>query len=864
MADPLVNSAEQERLEVLRQLKLLRLGRLPEMDRLSELLARSMGFPMAAVTVVEEGEVEIVGAFGALELSRIPRCAAFCDRVIAEPKGWAVGDTLMNEETSSNPFVVGAPHIRAVTGVPIIGRGGHAYGAICLLDLVPHETTELEIQVLRLAAEAAALAMDNHHRSHALERGRADLLAFEADLKNLAESTALGLFKLDEWGRVAVFNASACRICGIDPDCSQGMKAEILVDPSESYRIRRGAFQVMCGRAKSFSTEVKLRSPSPLMRYGRIHLAPIEEDQEGIVGLYGTIEDVSESYELQKKSDELLERLQKIADHLPGFIYQFKIEAGGKMTFPYSSPRIQDIYGCSPEIAAQDAQVVIDRLHPDDLERVMDSIRISRESLTPWECEYRVRHPDKGEIWVRGASTPELLEDGSILWHGFIVDVSDQRALMDSLEYQAKHDSLTGALSRKEFESQLAKALDDCGDNEACALAYLDLDQFKVVNDQCGHAAGDSVLNSLVGALKSVLRNSDRIGRIGGDEFAVILRRSDWDDVLKTAREMVACAKELTHRGDDGEFHIGISLGLAPISRGMSVGEALRGADSACYAAKQAGRGRVKVHDPDTEETGKLRQDLDMRAQILRAVDEGSFVLYGQLISPAAAARRDKCEVLIRMRQPDGTILPPGAFLPVAEKYGLATAIDRWVVKEALQLIQRRGDMFDRVSQLAINLSGQSLGDADFHSYVEELLAGCRFSLDRICFEITETYAVDNQLSAQRFIQRMAQRGIKIALDDFGSGASSFGYLKTFTINYIKIDGLFIKKILEDDFDRMTVRHIVEMARLLGLRTVAEFVETEEARRLLVDLGVDYVQGYLIHKPEPIEQIFSTPLRMAA
>lgn len=437
-------------------------------------------------------------------------------------------------------------------------------------------------------------------------------------------------------------------------------------------------------------------------------------------------------------------------------------------------------------------------------------------------------------------------------------DVTEQRRMGHEMSFRATHDELTGLANRSEFEARLQRALSDSLQRDSeHALMYIDLDQFKLVNDACGHAVGDQLLRQVTELLNSCVRSRDTLARLGGDEFGVILEHCDVAQAERVAQKICDQMEEFRFVHEGRRFRIGTSIGLVPLDKRWSHGDAImQAADTSCYAAKEAGRNRVHVWF-DTDQTMQTRKgEMQWATRLEQALDEDRFLLYAQRIAPIRPNGEGlRCEVLIRLQDQDGAIIPPGAFLPAAERFQLASRIDRWVVRQVFALLASRHPALDAVHTLAVNLSGQSIADPAFQRYLLELIERQPVDLSKLCFEITETAAITKLAEAGSFVQDMRRLGMRLALDDFGAGSSSFGYLKALQVDYLKIDGQFIKDVVHDPLDRAAVRCFCDVARVMGLKTVGEFVENEPILQELLELGVDYAQGYLIHRPEPLGQL---------
>jgi diguanylate cyclase (GGDEF)-like protein len=430
------------------------------------------------------------------------------------------------------------------------------------------------------------------------------------------------------------------------------------------------------------------------------------------------------------------------------------------------------------------------------------------------------------------------------------------RQAQQTIEHMAFHDALTGLVNRFEFEDQLRQALETTPLGHCHALLYLDLDQFKVINDTCGHVAGDELLRQVATLLKGPIRGADTLARLGGDEFGVLLRDCTLTHAQLIGERMLELIRDFRFTWQGKNFNIGASIGLIMLDRpGLILADVLRQADMACYAAKDQGRNRIQLYLPDNLELRQRHGEMEWVNQINRALEQNRFELHHQHI--VALNKIDTvncCEFLVRMREAEsGNLILPGVFIPAAERYGLMPALDRWVVQRCFAHLveQASSNMTPREDIVFINLSGATLNDNGFLAFVKAQLGHYGIAATRICFEITETAAIANLSHALAFIDGIKTLGCYVALDDFGAGLSSFSYLKTLPADFLKIDGAFVRDMLEDPMDAAIVEAINNIGHVAGLKTIAEFVESDAIRSRLVEMGVDYAQGFGIHRPEP-------------
>jgi len=510
---------------------------------------------------------------------------------------------------------------------------------------------------------------------------------------------------------------------------------------------------------------------------------------------------------------------------------------------------VDEVQGCS----------IFDFVHRDDLPIMHDLVEccLTRPLLIYKQELRQICHNGK-IIWVR--ATARLVENeyrqGGLLLVG--EDITEARLLSESIAYQASHDALTGLANRSQFDSYIKQAVALAyADNSEHVLCYLDLDQFKVVNDTCGHLAGDELLRQLGDLLRTHIRKQDFVARLGGDEFGVLMIKCSLNEAFLACENLRDLVKDFRFVWEDRSFTLGVSIGISAIngSSGNAV-NLLKEADSACYVAKDNGRNRVHVFRPDDEELAMRQGEMQWVEKIQQGLEQNRFCLYGQpIVSITDHEEGLHFETLVRYREDDGRIIPPGAFLPAAERYNLAPSLDRWVISHLFEWIATKPGFIDELSLCSVNLSGLSMSDETMLAFISEQFSTWAIPAHKICFEVTETAAIANLSHATKFIKQLKERGCLFSLDDFGSGLSSFAYLKNLSVDYLKIDGLFVKDMLNDKVDLAMVKSINEVGHVMGKKTIAEFVENEQIFNLLNVLGVDYAQGYGIGKPVPLDEL---------
>ena len=589
----------------------------------------------------------------------------------------------------------------------------------------------------------------------------------------------------------------------------------------------------------------------------QITLLPIRTSQQ-VKHCLIHIQDMSEACtrdSLLQKNSQKLKKLSLAVEHSPTSVVITNIE----QIIEYVNPKFTTLTGylAQEAIGQPLSQLCADQTSNQTEQPQYQERWAQLLNGKEWCGEVRNRRRDGRRYWAQEHIAPILNNNGDVT-HFVVIqeDVTEVRQFTDQISYQASHDLLTGLINRREFESQLKLAITNAQqDLNTYVLFFLDLDQFKVVNDTCGHVAGDELLRQISSLLQQFV-SVDSLARLGGDEFVMLIEDIEVQQAQDMAQDIIDLIESFRFYWQDYIFSVGVSIGLTHIDINSAnyIG-VLNEADSACYAAKDNSRNSFKTYQHNNETFLRRKDDTNWANEISEALDQNRFVLFAQEIVPLKSTANSSYEVLLRMVSTRGELISPACFLPAAERYNLAIRIDRWVINNTLQWISENYQKISHIDHISINLSGKSLGNTALLTHIISQLKKLKIPPHKIYFEITETAAITNLSAAKVFIKSLRQFGCKFALDDFGSGLSSFGYLKNLTVDVLKIDGMFVKDILADQIDESMVRSINDIGHILGLETIAEFVENIEIANHLKSIGVDYAQGYAFSRPMPIDDI---------
>jgi diguanylate cyclase (GGDEF)-like protein/PAS domain S-box-containing protein len=743
-----------------------------------------------------------------------------------------------------------AAGLRACWSTPIRSSDGRMLGTVALYFHKPRSPLKRDFELMGRLTALAGIAIERRQSEEALRRS-------EARYRGLFENVIEGVYRTDTAGRLESANPALVKMLGFEREeellslpCTDALYA----DPADRTRV----IEALHRDGEVQSAEYQLRR-----RDGRVitvlENARLVRDTDGtIVGYEGTLADISKrklaEIQLADEKEKAQVTLQSIGDAV--------LTADAEARVEYLNPVAEQLTGwTTAEAAGQPVSEVFQVLN-ESTRAPIDSpiLRCLREDRVVELPEPALLINRRGqEISVQDSAAPIRDRTGRLIGAVMVFhDVSQERRLQRALSYQATHDALTGLINRREFESRLGEALQTAhqAENQKHVLLYLDLDQFKVVNDTCGHEAGDRLLKQVTSVVQTRIRTTDTLARLGGDEFGVLLHDCALDTAQRIAESLRQGIRDFRFVWQERVLKVGVSIGLAEITgQSETTASVMSAADVACYSAKDSGRNRVQTYEQGR--APERHREMQWVSRINRACEEDQLVLLCQPIVPisAGAEKQRKFELLLRMRDESGTLVQPAEFIPAAERFNLMPAIDRWVVRQACtRLAHRRSDAEARTPfMLCINISGTTLNDEQFLDYVIAEIAAADLSPGALCFELTEAGAMTSLAAATHFMTELRRRGCRFALDDFGSGLSSFMFLKNLPVDYLKIDGQFMHNVTHDRIDRSMVEAIAQIGETMGIGTIAERVDSAQVLARLAEIGIQYAQGNYIGAPLPVE-----------
>ncbi|HZC87686.1 MAG TPA: PAS domain S-box protein [Steroidobacteraceae bacterium] len=737
--------------------------------------------------------------------------------------------------------------LRAAWSTPIKAAAGHVLGALGVYRAAVGLPTAAESQLMSRAAQLAGIAIERHIAEEAL-RGS------EAKFRGLFESIAEGVYQSGRDGRLLSVNPAFIKMLGYSS------AEELYALPSAAALYWNPADRAEFVRRVDAAGETRAAEFLMRTRDGQqlvvLDNARAVRDASGrITGYDGTIANITERKRAEQAIFAEKERAQVTLQSIGDAV--ISTDAEGRIE--YINPVAEGLTAWTlAEARGQPISAVLRLVNELTREPIENSLTGALgRSEHGGSADHAVLITRAGnEVAIQESAAPICDRAGQVI--GAVVvfhDVTRERRLKRALSWQASHDALTGLINRREFDNRLHAALLSAQRGEGSyALLYIDLDQFKLVNDTCGHPAGDRLLRDVTGLLQIRVRSSDTIARLGGDEFGILLEGCTLEQATRIAEGVRQAIRDFRFVWGASTLSVGASIGIVPMSADtQNVANVMSAADIACYAAKDAGRNRIHVYEADG--VSHRHREMHWVSRVTRAAEDNRLELYFQPIVPLNAdGGRPFHELTVRLRDAEGSLVPPSEFIPAAERYNVMSVIDRWVMGQAIALLTERRERGVPLPLVAVNLSGTSLNEQSFVDFVLQSVAEPAIAR-ALCFEITETTAVTSLANARYLMSELKGRGCRFALDDFGSGVSSFVYLKTLPVDFLKIDGQFISHITQDPVNRSMVEAISKVGRALGIATVAECVESAAVLAELRRIGVDFAQGFHLAPPLPIAQL---------
>ena len=738
--------------------------------------------------------------------------------------------------------------LRACWSTPIWASDGRVLGTLALYFHQPRSPLRRDFELMGRLTALAGIAIERRQAEEALRES-------EGRFRTLFDNVVEGVYRATADGRLESANPALVNMLGFDSVeelLALPTTVPLYVDPRAREAVRETLHRE--GRVRNAELELRRRDGSVITVLSNARA--VRNADGDTVGYEGTIADITErkraEIQLSQEKEKAQVTLQSIGDAV------ITTDAEGRIE--YLNPVAEALTGWnSDEVAGRPVPEVFQVLS-ESSRQPLDStvLRCLREGLTVEFLEPSLLVNRRGqEISIQDSAAPIRDRSGRLIGAVMVFhDVSQERRLQRALTYQATHDALTGLINRREFEARLSEALQAVRAEPALShvLMYLDLDQFKVVNDTCGHEAGDRLLKQITSVVQARIRTTDLLARLGGDEFGVLLADCGLDTAQRIAENLRQAIREFRFVWGDRVMNIGVSIGLAEVNGSAeSLAAVMSAADVACYSAKDSGRNRVQTYRQGR--VPERHREMQWVSRINRACEEDRLELLCQPIVPIRAGVEPlrHFELLLRMRDEQGELVQPSEFIPAAERFNLMPTIDRWVVHQACSRLARRRDDATRVPYvLAINLSATTLNDEQFLDYVIAEVAAADLAPGALCFELTETAAMTSLAAATHFIRELRARGCRFSLDDFGSGLSSFIFLKSLPVDFLKLDGQFMHNVTRDHIDRSLVEAIAQIGASMNIRTIAERVDSADVLARLADIGIQYAQGNYISAPRPI------------
>ncbi len=675
----------------------------------------------------------------------------------------------------------------------------------------------------------------------------------ENRLDSILETASIGLLCIDEEDTILELNTPAALMLGLHEQDSLGTPLSLIFEQAEIIKLHH-IINTCDEDNQNLPREIKFEHADGTFKFIRVS-AFTEESIEGY-NINLILQDITESVIAENKLEKEKQRNRITLKLLKDGV----ITTDNNCNIDSMNPVAEGLTGWpSYEAKGKNLDNVFKLIDINTRERKINIGRDCLESGKPIETStnlvlldrFNNEHPI--ELSLAPSSSLNIESGGLVL---IFKDASETKRLTQEITHQASHDALTGLLNRKEFEYRLEKAIASAAAHDVQhVLCYLDLNQFKIINAQAGHTAGDIILKQAAQQMKRHMRSIDVLARLGGDEFSLLLVNTTIEHARVIAQELIDTIRSTTFKWRDQHFEIGLSIGLISVDKcSQDPAQMLTRAELACFTAKDHGRNKIHIYRKEDDELTRRHTEMMRAAGVTGALQEDRFRIYCQPIVALSPKNKESLhyELLLRLTDPKGDLIMPASFIPAAERYGLMSSLDRWVIRTAFHSYN---DIFGEGSgvQIAINLSGNSLNDDTLLDFIKGEIDLTKIDPGTVCFEITETAAISNLDQVSQLILELKRIGCRFALDDFGSGLSSFAYLKNLPVDYLKIDGSFVHDMLDDTIDHAMVEAINQVGHIMGIGTIAECAESDEVVEMLRELGVDYAQGYAMGSPIPIE-----------
>ena len=814
-----------------------------DFDGITELAARVCNAPTAVISLVGRDRHWFKARFGT-DIQELPRAQSITSLTMHDGDLTVIPDTLLEARLQGHESLRLSNPVRFYASAPLVTPDGHVLGALVVTSRQPGMLNAEQRLTLKSLAQQVIIQLELRKKNRALhaERSMKDLIL---------DTSPVGIFIFAEDGAVVEVNAAAALLTG-------GTREQLLAQNFHAVQALKASGLYDCGmRALQTNapTTAVLHHHSTFGKdaWLMVNFSVLSSDTGRRLLMLAS--DISELKRADRAARDSLQLLDSLTQRVPGVLYQFRMFPDGRATVPFANKGLAEIYEMDPAEVQDDAWPALNRTHPDDMDAFLASIKQSAETLQPWSMEFRVMLPRQGLRWRQGSAMPERLDDGSVLWHGYISDITDRKAAEERTTQLAYFDPLTGLPNRAQLLDRIESAVTAAARNGRYgALLFLDLDNFKRINDARGHSVGDLVLRRVGERISGVLRTCDLVARLGGDEFVVLLTdlAPDHETAGQAATAIAERVREVLDQPceiDGGIYSLSGSIGFTLFPKAdEKIEDLLREADTAMYRAKESGRNQIACFVVDMQ--AEVEERLAIEQDLKTAVGNGQVRAYVQS-QVDAAGRVTGGEILLRWNHPVRGFIPPARFIPIAEESGIIHELGAWVLRQACEALARLQEAGSGLC-LSVNISPRQFRQDAFVERVCEILSETGAPADRLVFEVTEGLLIENWKAAASRMAELNALGVRFSIDDFGTGYSSLAYLRRLPLHELKIDRSFVQETPHDADDMAIVQSILSVARHLKLRVVAEGVENAAQANCLLASGCDCLQGYFFARPEPM------------